>query len=187
MNRLLGQFSLFFSRMSARERTLVTVAGAVFFVTVLYAFVLDPLVSGKAVLSAQAARKERELQEMAELHTRYLELAQKLSLGERALAKTPPGFSLFTYLENTISQVLPRQRITSMNPEKKALGPELEEESVEFKLVQVSLEQLVDLLYRIEKSEHPLRVTRLRLKKRPGDPHNFDVVATASLVRSSTG
>jgi hypothetical protein len=40
------------------------------------------------------------------------------------------------------------------------------------------------MLHRIEKTEHPLRVTRLNVKERSGTTREFDVVATVSLVRS---
>jgi phage anti-repressor protein len=48
----------------------------------------------------------------------------------------------------------------------------------------VSLKQLVDMLYRIEKGTHQLRVTRLQVKKRFKDPHSFDVTATVSMILS---
>jgi type II secretory pathway component PulM len=182
----LRQISNVFSRMSPRERTLLTMAGVVVLVTILYTFVIDPLISGRTQLAAQVARKEDDLQKIAELRTRYLMLAQKLEAGQSVLSRTKADFSPFTWLETTISQVIPRQRISSMSPDKKDVTEQLVEETVEFKLTQVSLEQLVNLLYRIEKSEHPLRVTRLRVKKRANDIYNFDIVATVSLVRTKS-
>jgi hypothetical protein len=76
-------------------------------------------------------------------------------------------------------------RISSMNRSNKTAGDQYEEELVEFKLTQVTLENIVDMLHRIEKAEHPLRVTRLNIKERvSAATHDFDVTATVSLVRS---
>jgi type II secretory pathway component PulM len=172
-----------FSRMSPRERTLVSVASLGLLIAVLYSFVLDPLIVGEQQLARSMRRKEQDLEALAQLRYDYLDLSQKLAAGETLLAKTSKDFSLFAYLEATISQVTPG-RISSMNRSNKTAGDEYEEELVEFKLTQVTLENVVDMLHRIEKAEHPLRVTRLQVKERTGAVHDFDVTATVSLVRS---
>ncbi len=178
------QVSNALSRLSPRERTLVGLAALALALTSGYTFVLDPLVVGRARLAREVATRERDLHTLVRLRQTYLDVQQKLHAGQSLLAKADQNFSLFAFLESTISQVIPRERISSMNPSSKAIGEEYEEQLVEIKLIQVSLQQLTDMLYRIEKSEHPLRVTRLQVKKRPGDIRNFDVVATVSLVRA---
>lgn len=183
MNFDLRQILNVFSRMSPRERTLVSVASLGLLIAVLYSFVLDPLIVGEQQLARSMRRKEQDLEALAQLRYDYLDLSQKLAAGETLLAKTSKDFSLFAYLEATISQVTPG-RISSMNRSNKTAGDEYEEELVEFKLTQVTLENVVDMLHRIEKAEHPLRVTRLQVKERTGAVHDFDVTATVSLVRS---
>ncbi len=173
------------ARMSARERLLVGGATLVMAGIALWSFVLDPLTSGRAQLGTRISAKERELRTLVQLRRVYLDVEQKLKAGENLLAKADPNFSLFAFLEQGISQDIPRERINSMNPSNKSIGEQYEEQLVEIKLTQVSLEQLVSMLHRIEKSEHPLRVTRLQVKKRSNDIRNFDVVATVSLVKAT--
>lgn len=173
-----------FSRMSSRERTLVGVAALALVVISLYSFVLDPLTAGRARLASGSSARERALRAAVDLRQSYLEVAQKLKAGQALVSKVDPNFPLLTHLESTISQVVPRDRINSMSPSTKPIGEEYEEQLVEIKLSQIALPQLVDMLYRIEKSEQPLRVTRLQVKKRRSDVRNFDVVATVSLVRA---
>ncbi len=172
-----------FSRMSSRERMLVSVAGLGLLVAAVYSFVLDPLIVGEQQLGRSMLRKEEDMKSLAQLRYGYLDLSQKLAAGETLLSKASKDFSLFAYLEATISQVTPG-RISSMNRSNKTAGDLYEEELVEFKLTQVSLDNIVDMLHRIEKAEHPLRVTRLMVKERSGDTRDFDVTATVSLVRS---
>src|SRR5262245_40121049 len=71
-----------------------------------------------------------------------------------------------------------------MNPQNKDLSGTYREESVELKLNGVSLQQLVDLMYKIEKGAQPLRMTRLQIKKRPREPQTFDVTATVSMLKA---
>lgn len=175
-----------FSRMSSRERTLVGLATLVLVVICLYSFVLDPLTSGRTNLESRVRAKERELQTVVRLRQTYLDVSQKLQAGQSLLSKVDPNFPLLTHLESTISQVVPRERINSMSPSSKPIGDEYVEQLVEIKMSQISLEQLVQMLYRIEKSDQPLRVTRLQVKKRLADIRNFDVTATVSLVRAAT-
>lgn len=172
-----------FSRMSSRERMLVSVAGLGLLVAAVYSFVLDPLIVGEQQLGRSMLRKEEDMKSLARLRYDYLDLSQKLAAGETLLSKTSKDFSLFAYLEATISQVTPG-RISSMNRSNKTAGDLYEEELVEIKLTQVSLDNIVDMLHRIEKTEHPLRVTRLMVKERSGATRDFDVTATVSLVRS---
>ena len=183
MNFDFRQLMNVFSRMSSRERGLVSVAALGLVVAAIYSFVIDPLVSGEQTIARSMSRKEDDLKALAKLRYDYLDLSQKLVAGEAMLAKTSKDFSLFAYLEATISQVTPG-RITSMNRSNKTAGDQYEEELVELKLSQVSLDNIVDMLHRIEKSEHPLRVTRLMVKER--STKDFDVTATVSLVRSLT-
>ena len=173
----------FFLRMSSRERLLVSAAVIGLVVAALYSLVIDPLTTGEQQIARSMKRKEQDLKSLAQLRYDYLDLSQKLTAGETMLAKTSKDFSLFAFLESTISQVTPG-RISSMNRSNKTAGDQYEEELVEFKLTQVTLENIVDMLHRIEKGDSALRVTRLMIKERSGATHDFDVTATVSLVRS---
>ncbi|OFV87279.1 MAG: hypothetical protein A3J75_08420 [Acidobacteria bacterium RBG_16_68_9] len=172
----------FYQRLSPRERLLVGLAGAAVLVISLYSLVVEPLTEGRARMAARIAQRESELAEAQEMRDTLLKLLQQFEASQAVLARPDPSFSLFSHIEATVSQVVSRDRITSMNPGSKTLGNAYKEESVEFKLTGVSLEQLVDMLYRIEKGTRQLRVTRLQVKKRPRDPHSFDVTATVSII-----
>src|SRR5262249_22027938 len=125
----------------------------------------------------------KDLVEVQKQRDTYLDLLRKLEASQAAIAPNEPGFSLFAYLDNTIAQAVGREHISSMNPSDKNIGTELQETMVEIKLTQISLEQLVALLFRGEKGAHPLRFSRLQIKNRINDIHNFDVTATVSLLK----
>jgi len=100
------------------------------------------------------------------------------------LAQGDQNFSLFAYLDNAVGQTVGREHVTSMNPSSKNIGSDYQEQMVEIHLTQINLQQLVDLMYRIEKGDHPLRFSRLQVKKRYNDIRNFDVAATVSLLKA---
>lgn len=179
--------SAYLQRFSPRERMLVKGAAAAVALIGLYTLVYDPLVDLRARIGNRIVQKQRELAEIQQMRTDYFALLQQFDLDQSVLAKPDPTFSLFSHIESTVAQVVSRDHIASMNPGSKTLGNAYREESVELKLTSVSLQQLVDMTYRIEKGTHQLRVSRMQLKKKAKDPQSFDVTATVSMILSKEG
>lgn len=171
-------------RLSPRERLLASMAAFITLGVVLYSLVWTPLVEGRSVLRRQIARKRQELVEIQRLRDRYLDLLVQWEAARRVLADPEP-FSLFAHIESVVSKVIRRDKIESMNPDTKTIGNLYVEESVRLKLKAVTLRELVEMLYRIEKGDRPLRVTRLDIKKRFRDRYTFDVNATVSMLREA--
>ena len=174
-----------YQRLSGRERMLVGLAGGALLVVALYTLLWEPLEEGRLQLARRIQVKGNELQEMQHMREVYLDLLNQFELRQKIIDKADPKFSLFPHIEATVGQVVGREKITSMNPQNKELGGGASrEESVEIKLTGVTLEQLGDLMYRIEKSAQPLRLTRMQVKKRVREPQTFDVTATVSMLRA---
>jgi type II secretory pathway component PulM len=174
----------FYQRLSSRERTLVGVAGGALLVILLYTLVWDPLAQGRELLTRHIALREHDLSQMEQMRETYLELLRQYEASQAVLDRVDEKFSLFPHIEATVSQVVGRDHIISMNPQNKVIADAYRQESVELKLSSISLEQLVNMLYQIEKGPHPLRVTRLQVKKRIREPHSFDITATVSMLKA---
>ena len=154
-------------------------------VIVVYTLIWQPIEDQRVQLAKRIQTKKNDLAEMLRMRDTYLDLLTQFELRQKIIEKADPKFSLFPHIEATVSQVLGgREKIASMNPQNKDLSGAYREESVELKLTAVSLQQLVDLLYHIEKSDQPLRLTRLQVKKRAREPQTFDVTATVSMLKS---
>lgn len=173
-----------YRRLSSRERTMVGLAAGAVTVILLYVLVWQPIEDARLQLLRRIQVKKRDLVELQQMRETYLDLANQFELRQHIIEKADPKFSLFPHIEATVSQVLGRDKIASMNPQNKDLGGSYREESVEVKLNGISLQQLVDLMYRIEKGNQPLRLTRLTLKQRSKDQQTFDVVATVAMLKS---
>lgn len=175
----------YYQRLSPRERLLVGLAGGALLVVALYTLLWEPLEQGRADLARRIHVKSNELQEMQHMREVYLELLNQFELRQKIIDRADPKFSLFPHIEATVGQVVGRDKIASMNPQNKELGGgAYREESVEIKLTGVTLEQLTDMMYRIEKTPQPLRFTRMQVKKRVREPSTFDVTATVSMLRA---
>lgn len=172
-------------RLSPRERTLVGLGGGLLLVGLLYTFIWEPLESGRIALAKRIQTRQRDVVEMQHMRDDYLALLNQYVLRQKIIEKADPKFSLFPHIETTVGQVVGREKIASMNPQNKEVGAgAYREESVEIKLNGVTLDQLTELMYKIEKGAQPLRLTRLQIKKRVREPSNFDVVATVAMLKA---
>ena len=172
----------FFQRFSTRERLLLGGTAGAMLVIGLYTLVWEPLTEARALMQRRIDVKMRELGDIRRMRDNYLDLLRQFEASQTILDTAEENFSLFPYIEATVADVVGRDRIASMNPKTKVINDAYHQESVELKLTAISLEQLVDMMYRIEKGQHPLRVTRLQVKKRRRDPRTFDVTATVSML-----
>jgi len=174
-----------YQRLSSRERRLLDSALVVMVIIGFYSLVWQPLQDSQVQLAKRIQTRQHDLVEMQQMRDTYLDLLSQFELREKIIEKADPKFSLFPHIEATVSQVLGgRDKIASMNPQNKDISGAYREESVEIKLNGISLQQLVDLMYHIEKSAQPLRLTRLNVKKRAREPQSFDVTATVSMLKS---
>lgn len=175
----------YYARLAPRERLLLGVAAVSMVLISLYSFVWDPLQTNRELLDKSIKKKEAALGDIQKKRDEYLEKVRRLEASQSAIPEVDPKFpGLFAYLQTTIAHAVPHDHIVSMNPSSKNIGTDLQEDLVEIKLTQISLPQIVDLMYRVEKGEPPLRFSRLMIKKRFNDIRNFDVTATVSLLKA---
>lgn len=173
-----------YARLAPRERLFVQLGAAALAATVLYGIV-SWVESAKGSLRHKITAKERELQQIQELRQTYLQLRQQTDLLTSHLSSRPKDFSLFSFLEGAGSKTVTREKILAMAPSSKTIGTEYVEDSVEMRLSGVSLSQVIGLLYEVENASTPLRVSRIQMKKRFNEPHNFDVTLVISSVKSA--
>lgn len=186
MNDLRRRLEQLVERLSPRERVLLITAVAV---TALLAFwlIAGTLTERRQTLLAQIAASERELAEVLALRARFTHLRAESDAIRRTLASGGTDFSLFSHLESVTREVLSRERVAAMNPSSRNVSEEIQEEDVEMRLSGVSLRELVSLLYRVEKTDLPLLVSRLQVKKRFDQPYIFDATLVVGRLRPLAG
>jgi hypothetical protein len=169
-------------RLSPRERLLLGGAACVTVLLVLW-LVASGLGDRRQLLAAQITASERDLAEMTALRDRYARLHADRDAVQRTVGAGGADFSLFSYLEGVSREVLTPEHVSAMNPSTRAVNDELQQEEVEMRLSAVSLRDLVRLLYRVEKTDLALLVSRLQLKKRFDQPYVFDATVVIGRLR----
>jgi len=172
---VLGVVAGLAARLSPRERQLVALVGIVLIIVLLSLFVIFPLRDMQERLQARVAAKERELTEVVVLAETYKTLRHELEIVGSAKS---PALSPFAFLEGLTTSTLGREKLAAINPIGREERGEMARETIELKLSGVSLQELVDLLYKIDVTGTTLRCTNLAIKKRYKDPYTFDVTLT---------
>jgi len=184
MNALRRRLELMLERLAPRERLMLGGAAGVTLVLVLW-LVAGSLGERHQLLAAQIAASERDLADMATLRDRYLRLRAERDAVQQRLAAGGVDFSLFSHLESVSREALSPDRVAAMNPSTRSLADDLQEEDVEMRLSAVSLRDVVALLYRVEKTDLPLLVSRLQMKKRFDQPYVFDATLVVGRLRAT--
>ena len=170
-----------FKKLSRRERIFSTLGAFVLVLLFGYFWGVSPLLENLKTVDRLILQKERELEEMVKLKKEYDTLKGKLRGIEQKLNQQNKEFSLLSFLEGTANTVQIRKNIASMRPQPIATQEKnFQEDSVEVRVENVSLPQIVDFLTAIESSSIYLRVKQVRLKTRYSDPNFMDATFLVS-------
>ncbi len=168
-----------YQKLEAREKLLLKVAGAVLALFLAYDFVLLPIQAYQDGLQTRIETRRRELKEVNHLVATYLQRQSDLKSAEKNTVPMSKDFSLFSVVEKTLAQSLSRDKIGSITPgADRKLSDGFTQLSVELKLQNVTLSQLVDALYGIRSLSQPIAVSSLRVTRRTQDTHSYDVDLT---------
>lgn len=151
--------------LSQREQRVLIAAGAFIVLMILYLSV-DSVLQKYDNLEGKIAKKRGEVEKISHLRDQYVQAHKQLADIKAKLDQMEQGFSVLSFIEDLAKKQSIREHIGSMKPKKVPLNDSYDENIVELKLENVSLSELVDFIYKIEKSGHLLKVKRLRIKTR---------------------
>jgi len=171
--------------LAPRERTILSIGGVVVIGSLLFLLVVDPLLAAMDRLDRQAAKKQRESNELAALGADYASKRGRLSRAEQRMPVTDSGFSLLAYIEDAANQAHVRERIAGMQPQVQALAQGYQETAVDLRLDGVQLPDLMALLLAIEQAPYDIQVRHLQVRPKFDNPVNLE--ATVRVVSYAKG
>jgi general secretion pathway protein M len=175
-------------RINPREKQMIIFGGCFVVALLIYALVVSPYLKAMELMDRRIAGKTEELREVLALQQEYSRLKEKTKFLERMVQSTP-GFSLLSFLENLATRNQVKGQIAYMKPVTTPASERYRESSVEMKLENITLKQLVDYLYGIEESKESIRIKRLNVMKNK-ETALLDVTLQAStfeLLESTRG
>ncbi len=175
-----------YQKLEPRERRLISAALGLLAALFLYNAIYVPFANFRSALRTSIEARRRELGQVRRLTGVYLERKAELRAAEQNTAPGNRDFSLFSVLEITLTQSVGRDRIGSITPgQERKLSGGLTQHTVDLKLENVSLAQVVDALYGVRTLAVPVGVASLRITRRAQAPHSYDVDMTCVALTKS--
>jgi general secretion pathway protein M len=152
-------------KLEERDKKVLFFGGIAAMMIVLYALVLSPLMSDLSRKQELIPRKEKDLVEIKALKAQYQEIQQQLQAAQAAAAKRGP---LLTDIENITKRTNLSSKMVSLKPQPGVQTDTFKESLVEIKLENITLYDLVNYVYQLERDT--LRIRKLQFKPRYDNP-----------------
>ncbi len=160
--------------LAPRERMMLAGGGAVLLVCLLFVLVVDPLFDRLDRAERQISRKQKELQELAQVGAEYAALQVRLAKLDERLPPSDGRFSMLAFLEDATTAVQVRDRITAMQPQAPTVTHGYQETAVDVRLDSVQLRQLLNLLSHLERAPYDTQVPYMQIKPKFDNPAYLD-------------
>lgn len=161
-------------------RKLIAIASAV---ALLLLIGFSAMTRHVAHLGVVQASREQMLKELLLLQQRYQEASAGAQRLTNRMVNVTPNDSPATVVEQT--GIVPRGSVQSKPLPRKERGA-LIEDGAEVTLNGLSLNETVNLLYRLEQGLKPVTVSKASIRSRFGDPTKLDLVLQVELLRTAT-
>ena len=165
-------------KLEARDKKFLIFGGAAAAVILLYAFVLSPLTADLSRKRDLIPKKEKDLVEMKALRTEFTEIQKQLVQAQAEAARRGP---VLTEIENLTKRANLNTKIVSLKPQAGVQTEGFKESMVEIKLDNITLYDIVNYVYMLEKDT--LRIRKLQFKPRYDNPK----LLNATILVSSAG
>ncbi len=176
-----------YQKLEPRERILVQIAAGLVGVFLIYNLIYMPIVDLSSGLQDKIAQRQNDLLEVRRLAGSYAQVKSDLANAERRTVPLGKDFSLFSVIEASMTKSVGREKIGSIAPgADRKLTDGFTEYSVQLKLDNVNLAQLVDALYGINSLPMPIGVSNIRIQRRTQDTHSYDVDLTCVALAKNT-
>lgn len=176
-----------YQKLESRERILVQITAGLVGVFLIYNLIYVPIVDLSSGLQDKIVQRQQDLAEVRRLAATYAQLKANLASAERHTVPLGKDFSLFSVVEASMTKSVGRQKIGSITPgSDRKLADGFTEFSVQLKLDNVNLAQLVDALYGINSLSMPIGVSNIRIQRRTQDTHSYDVDLTCVALAKNT-
>ena len=171
-------------QLGKREKRFVQVAGFALAIFCLFQFGVFPVLAHRKRLQTQISAKETNVREMVRLSREYGVLKRQSRVAENVIRKRPPGFTLFSFLEKAAGKAGVKSHIKYMKPSSSKGENGWKETMVEMKLDRISLNKLMDYIYRIELAKEAVQIKRCAVTENKGKRGSLDVVLQVVTLES---
>lgn len=167
--------------LSARDKMALMAGGGLLLLIALIGGIVT-VGSSLGKLDRDITNRSKALADIGRLRQDALELQQKIRQAEDKLAKTAET-SPVTFAEGLANRIAGKGHLAYLRPLSTTARDGLQVETLELKVEQQSLEQILRLFWEIDNAAMPMHVTSLRLQRRFDNHSLLDATLTLNLYR----
>jgi len=157
-------------KLTKRERYYVSAGVVLVALFIIFQFALSPFLGAKEKVKRSIQTKEKTLKEIVSLSSEYGALKEDSGNIKKRLALRSKDFTLFSFLEKQAGRSGIKPNIKYMKPSISTDSGPYTESSVEMKLENITLKQLIEYLHLVESPENLVRIKRISVKQSKGSP-----------------
>ena len=160
-----------------REKYFVSIAACMIALFLLFQFLIGPFFEKRSQLRKGIIKQEQDLKDLAAFSARYYALKENSQDISRVLAERSSQFMLSSFMEEATRETgISKEHIKSVIPsDSEGTGP-YEESKVEIKLEGITVDQLVEYLYRVEDPDDLVFVKRISITDNKEDGYLDSVI-----------
>jgi len=156
-------------KLNKREKYSVYAAAVIICMFVLIKFIVFPIIDKRERVTRAIQVKTKMLEEMIVLKSKYDAISNRADLSKSRFVKREKNFTLFSLLEKLAGKAVIKDQIVYMKPSTSvSKNSQYKTSSVEIKIQNVTLKELISYLYMVETSDNNVFINRLSISKAGG-------------------
>jgi hypothetical protein len=172
------QAAEWYEKREPREKLLLRALGAVVTVLFVYNMVYVPVRGWRDDLAQRVATRQRQVIRIRGMMRSYERLRAELASTQKRTVAGGKDPALFSVLEMTLTNNVGRAKIGSITPSEHQVPGGFEQYTVDVKLNEIGLRQIVDTLYSLQSLTVPISISSLQIHQHARDSHSYDVDLT---------
>jgi hypothetical protein len=174
-----------YEKREPREKLLLRVLAGVVAVLSIYNLVYVPASAWRNGLAEQVTARQRQLIRIRGMMRNYQRLRLELATTQKRTVPVGKDPALFSVLEMTLTNSVGRAKIGSITPSEHQVPGGFEQYTVDVKLNEIALPQIVDTLYSLQSLNVPITISGFQIHQHERDSHTFDVDLTCMALGKS--
>src|SRR5262249_20259207 len=144
----------------------------------IYNFVYVPAREWRQDLTEQVATRQQQLLRISAMMRTYERLRLELASTQKRTITGGKDPALFSVLEMTLTNIVGRSKIGSITPSEHQVPGGFEQYTVDVKLSEITLREIVDTLYSLQSLNVPITISNFQIHQHARDSHSYDVDLT---------
>ena len=170
-------------KLNRREKYSLYAAAVIICIFVLIKFILFPIIDKRERITRAIQVKIKILEEMTVLKSRYDSISNKADLSKSRFAKREKNFTLFSMIDSLAGKAAIKNHIVYMKPSTSvSKNSQYKISSVEIKIQNVTLNELITYLYMVETSNNNVFIMRLSISKSGGQEGFINAVLKVTTI-----